>query len=175
MAWLLASALFTALAPLSAAHVASRDTRPLRFWASHPWLVFWLSYVVIGPVVVVAFLGVADRIGSSVPRPVGLALALAVFAPALLTTITSASLGLRRTWQKSRPKAACVVLVVAVIIVYLSGPPPPGVSPGQAALRLLTPSVVVVSWWILMAIATDYFARRLILRNGGQPDPDAVH
>jgi hypothetical protein len=157
----------SALVPVIAAFVISRDTRLLRDWASHPWIVFWLcspSSLFIGIPV-----DLLTRDDYSLPRPVALSLVTVAFVPPLvLMAAVSASIGVRRTWLKSRSRATFLVLAVAFIIVLISGPPPPGVSQDQALLRLFTPSVVATGWWILMAIATEYLARRLVVRKRGR-------
>ena len=144
------------LPPFVVAWLTSLQLKPFRYWASHPWAVFWASW----PVMIVSFVIMAFV---EFLRPFWWVVSLLSLAVWSLSAVQ----GLRLTWNRSRRKAVLIVLgslAFALPASIINGPAIPDQDLLQFLLISLGTVFGIFGWWVLMALASEYLARRLSAR-----------
>lgn len=132
-----------------AAWLSSREERPLRFWAEHPWPLFWLSFpfVLFGALLLLLEFSI---VGITL---IGLS---GVFV------LLSAIHGLCVAWHKSRRRTVVILGSVWILLIinaaneawHLEQNPSPQISKVVAGL-------LAVPFWVLAAWVDQYVSDRL--------------
>lgn len=130
-----------------AAWLASRPERSIRFWAEHPWRIFWALFPFILVGLVLVFFGFTASGIIFIGVPGGLCLLSAVHV-------------LYATWRRSQKRALIMVSIVWAVLIagafyeahYLEGYPP------AQAIKLAA-AFLSVPFWVIGALVVAYVSR----------------
>ncbi len=128
--------------------LSSLTPKPFRYWARHPWIVFWSCGLLVTGILLVP-----ARVSLPLP-PIVAALPLGVIF------CLSAVQGLRVTWYRSHWKAALIIVLSFMIDVLRLVSSSPSFFEEKLYFGLLNNPA-----WVLAAYIAHYISRRLETRR----------
>jgi hypothetical protein len=145
--------LLSAVTPSGVVWMTSSKMKICRFATASPWMALVLTYCVGGGTALMLLLlaGLVGLDGRGIPaRAAFFTLMLAPFLGGAMTAVW----GLRVAWAISTGRAALVLAIGAAIVLFISFL---NIKSDAEGWRNFA---AVMGWWVLMAIASEYLARR---------------